>query len=576
MNSKFLRILVLLLCFVSAPLLWSAEKITLTILHTNDTHSTLFPYGPRDSWGGIARVSSLVKELRAERPNALVLNSGDVFVGTFEFNKYLGYPELKIMEELYDGICLGNHEFDLGLETLFGVLSGQIAGGPPVSLPILCANVNLEGIPLLKNFVKPYTVKEIGGLRVGLVGVVNTDALNYSPGVLELLTDPFDAAGNAAYMLRTFEQADIVVCLSHLGKDYDALGLSQVPGIDIIVGGHSHDALFEPILAAGKIIVQAGEYGHYLGELTVEFDGSQVDLVSHKLHPVDRRVRQDPAVRPTLNILRDGIVLDPRFGPVYSRHIATARWDLEEDWDLTRPERDTPLGNLVADAIRTAVEREGFPVDFALEANGYIGYKIHQGKVVGSDILKSVPYGYDQVSGLGFKIDVVMLAGLQILAGLEFSVSMVEFTDSASMQASGLTFEYDSSKDPMDPEQLIFNMMNGIPEWGRVDPFSIKVNGDPINFAGTYWIALSEQLHTFLLINDLIPFAEMQTGLLEYKVVRDYMSELNFLEYGIEGRIIDCSPSVQGLSCSQEGEDSLGNGPVPKRKNLNLMTGKPR
>ncbi len=128
----------------------------------------------------------------------------------------------------------------------------------------------------------------------------------------------------------------------------------------------------------------------------------------------------------------------------------------------------------------------------------------------------------------------------------------------------------------MDPEQLIFNMMNGIPEWGRVDPFSIKVNGDPINFAGTYWIALSEQLHTFLLINDLIPFAEMQTGLLEYKVVRDYMSELNFLEYGIEGRIIDCSPSVQGLSCSQEGEDSLGNGPVPKRKNLNLMTGKPR
>ncbi len=576
MNSKFLRIMVLLVCVVSAPMLWSAQKITLTILHTNDTHSTLFPYGPRDSWGGIARVSNLVKELRAERPNVLVLNSGDVFVGTFEFNKYLGYPELKIMEELYAVMCLGNHEFDLGMEALLGVLSGQIAGGPPVTLPILCANVNLEGMPLLENFVKPYMVKEIGGLRVGLVGVVNTDVLNYSPDTLALLTDPFDAAGNAAFMLRNVEQADIVVCLSHLGKDYDVMGLSQVPGIDIIVGGHSHDALFEPILANGKIIVQAGEYGHSLGEVMVEIDGSQVNLVNHKLHPVDRGIRQDPAIRPTLNILREGIVLDPRFGPVYSRHIATARWDLEEDWDLTRPERDTPLGNLVADAIRTAVAKAGFPVDFALEANGYIGYKIHQGKVVGNDILKSVPYGYDPISGFGFKIDVVLLAGLQILAGLEFSVSMVDYTDSASMQASGLTFEYDSSKAPMDPEQLIFNMMNGIPEWGRVDPFSIKVNGNPINFAGTYWIALSEQLHTFLLPNNLIPFAEMQTGLLEYNVVRDYMSELNFLEYGIEGRIIDCSPSFQGLSYSREGEDSLRDGLVPERKDPHLMTRRPR
>jgi 5'-nucleotidase/UDP-sugar diphosphatase len=568
MNSRFFRVLVLLLCSLWAPRLWSAEKSYLTILHTNDTHSTLFPYGPLDSWGGIARVSSLIKELKAGRTNVLVLNSGDVFVGTFEFNKYIGYPELKIMEGLYDAMCLGNHEFDLGLEPLLGVLSGEIAGDQQVVLPVLCANVNLEGMPRLKNFVKPYMVKEVGGLQVGLVGVVNADALNYSPEVYALLTDPLDAAGNAAFALRNVEHADIVVCLSHLGKAYDVMGLSQVPGIDIIVGGHSHDALIEPIIENGKIIVQAGEFGHYLGELMVEYEDGQVNLVSQKLHPVDRSTRQDPALRPTLNMLREGIVLDPRFGPVYTRHIATAPWDLEERWDLTRPERDTPLGNLVADAIRTAVAGAGFPVDFALEANGYIAYKIHKGKVVGNDVLKSVPYGYDPATGLGFKLDVVLLAGLQILAGLEYSVSMVEYTDDASMQASGLSFEYDSSKAPMDPEQLIFNMMNNIPEWGRVDPFSVKVNGIPINFAGTYWIALSEQLHAFLLANGLIPLADMQTGLSEYNVVRDFMAGRNILNYGIEGRIVDLAPLLQLLPTSQEGGRFLRGGTVSRHQRL--------
>jgi 5'-nucleotidase/UDP-sugar diphosphatase len=539
MNKWFLRLLVLASFVFFVPSLRAAPKSYLTILHTNDTHSTLFPYGPRDDWGGIARISSLVNKLKAERPNVLVLNSGDVFVGTFEFNKYLGYPELKIMEGLYDAMCLGNHEFDLGLEALLGVLTGQLGGGSSVALPILCANVNLEGMPVLKNFVKPYIVKEVGGMRVGLTGVVNTDELNYSTQVYPLLSDPFQAAGQAAFMLRNVEQADIVICLSHLGKAYDFLGLSQVPGIDIIVGGHSHDAIFEPTVVNGKIIAQAGEFGRYLGELTVEVDGAGVKLVHQRLHPVDRNTRRDPSLLPTLNMLRDGVVMDPRFGPVYTECLARAPWDLEEKWDLTRPERDTPLGNLVADAIRAEVTAAGFPADFALEANGYITYKIHKGKVVGNDIMKSVPYGYDLASGLGFKLDVVLLAGFQILAGLEYSVSMVEYADDASMQASGLTFEYDSTKSPMGPEQLIYNLTHGILEWGRVNPFSIMVNGSPLNLEATYWVALSEQLHTFLLANGLEPYAAMPTGLFEYNAVRDYMARQGVLNYGIEGRIVD-------------------------------------
>jgi len=539
MKGKLARVLFLCFFILFVPRLWSAEGVQLTILHSNDTHSTLFPYGPLTGWGGIARTSSLIKEIKSERPNVLVLNSGDVFVGTFEFNKYLGYPELKIMEGLYDAMCLGNHELDLGLQPLLGVLSGQLGGGPAVALPILCANINLDAIPALKNFVKSYIVKQVGSLKVGLFGVVENNPVDYSPEVVDLLSDPFQAAGEAAFTLKYVEQVDVVVCLSHLGRISEVMGLAEVPDIDIIIGGHSHDALFEPIQANGKIIVQAGEFGRYLGDLQVAVEGGEVSLVRGRLHQIDGRTKSDPSLLPMLNALRDGIVMDPRFGAVYTARVAKAPWDLAEKWDLTRQERDTPLGNLVADAIRTKVAAAGFPADLALEANGYITYKIHRGKVVANDIFRSVPYGYDAASGFGFKLDVVLLAGLQFLAGLEYSVSMAEYVDDLSLQASGLTFEYDSTKDPMGPEQLIYNMMHGIPEWGRVNPFSIKVNGQAINFAGTYWVALNEQLHRFLSSNGLEPYAQMQTGIFEYSAVRDYMAQLGVLSYKIEGRIID-------------------------------------
>jgi 2',3'-cyclic-nucleotide 2'-phosphodiesterase (5'-nucleotidase family) len=534
---------VVLSCFLvlTVSLGAATRRTSLTILHTNDTHSTLFPFGPLDDWGGIARMSEKIKELRSKSENVLVLNAGDVFVGTFEFNKYLGYPELKIMEGLYDAMCLGNHEFDLGTDALLGVLSGQIGGGQPVGLPLLCANMDLEGLPALKSFVKPYVVERVGGLKVGLIGVVNTDAMNYSPEVFSLLTDPFQAAGQAAYALRNVEGADVVICLSHLGKMYDVAGLSQVPGIDIIVGGHSHDALENAIVANGKIIVQAGEFGRFLGRLVVEVADGRVSLVSDRLYPIDGRVRKDPALLPMLNALRVGIVADPRFGQVYDGLVAIAPWNLEEKWDLARPERDTALGNLVADAIRKRVNDAGFPADIALEANGYIAAAIIKGKVVGNDIMRSVPYGYDPVSGLGFKLDSVLLLGAQILAGLEYSVSTVEYADDTAMQASGLTFRYDSNKTPMAPDQLIQNLMSGIPEFGRVDPFSIRINGQPIDFMGTYWVALNEQLHRFLLSQKLEPLAEMSTGVFEYSAVREFMAARRLLDYGIEGRVIDTS-----------------------------------
>jgi len=485
----------------------------------------------------------MIKNLRDANTNVLTLHAGDVFVGTFAFNKFLGYPELKIMEGLYDVMCLGNHEFDLEPGALCAILVGlnpveMMPLGPPVSLPILSANLEPVLLSMLAPFVQPWMIKDVGGLKVGLLGVVTNDPIYYSADTAALISDPYDAAEDAAEDLHDMG-CDVVIAISHLGRMFDINDLSLVPGIDIIVGGHSHDEMLAQTIN-GKIIVQAGEFGKNLGELKVDVDttSGSVSLISHELHPIDRRVRKDPALLKRLNELRVGIYQDPRFGPVYSRHVAKARWDHEEKWVENDPYRepghmDTPLGNLVADAIRSGVEEAGYPVDIALEANGYIGHKTYAGKVVGNDVMRSLPYGFDPISGLGFKIKTVWLFGAELLAGLEYTVSMVEYGDDLSLQVSGITFEFDSTQ---------------VPPAYRVDPTSIRINGFPLEQFGIYTIALNEKLLEFLegLLkaqgSDLSGrVVDPMPDLMEFNLVKNYMKKLKKLRYTSEGRIIDTS-----------------------------------
>jgi len=525
MSHKFLRVLVLFIFLAAVPFLHCDQKI-LTILHTNDTHSNLFPLGPNDSLGGIARMSTLIKELKAKDRNVLTLNAGDVFVGTFEFNKYLGYPELKIMQGLYDAMELGNHEFDLGTDVLIGVLSGVMPNKPAITMPVICANIDRTSIKkapdALLALVQPSIIKEIGGLKVGITGVVNTEAQNYSSDVFNFLTDPFVAAGTQAGLLKA-AGCDVVICVSHLGLMTDEMGLSTVPNIDIIISGHSHDALISPVLAGGKIIVQAGEFGKFLGELKVKIDTGGVSVADYKLHKVDWRTRKDPHLLLPLAALRVGLVQDPRFGPVLGKFVAQARLDMEKSWPDGSAFRDTAVGDLVADALRWGVEKAGHPVDIALEALGYVGSKIYKGKVVGEDVMRVVPYGYDATSGLGFKIVIVPLTGMQILQGLEFSVFYIPLTYDMSMQPSGLTFNYDSLK----------------PAGARVDYTSVKVNGSPINPLAPYNVAMNEQVYRVLKSLDATVPDPVSTGLFEYRLVRDYMKKLIHVGYISEGRVID-------------------------------------
>lgn len=538
MRRRFLGVLVLFAFLASAPFLFSQPK-TLTILHTNDTHSCLFPFGPQDSLGGIARMSTLIKQLKAKDTNVLTLHAGDVFVGTFEFNKYLAYPELNIMQglpdptkPLYDAMELGNHEFDLGPGALAGVLSGALLGKPPLNLPVLCANLDPALTPAdLYALVKPNLILDVGEpgetIKVGIFGVVNTIPLNYTQEVLAFLTDPIVAA-NAQVSILEAAGCEVIICLSHLGFMTDAdpaTGLAGVEGIDIIVGGHSHDALEDALEVNGKIIVQGGYFGLSLGELEVKLkEGGGVELSHYKLHRVDRKVQKDPSLLWTLNRLRVGLVQDPRFGPVLTKNVAKADWDMEKDFPEDQPTyKDTAVGNLVSDALRWGVKNAGFEVNVALEALGYVGSKIYKGKIVGNDVMRVVPYGYDETSGLGFKIVIVELTGYQLWGALEYSVQYAPYSYDTAMQPSGLTFQYNSLNAP--GSRVLGIMVNGIP----VNPF------DPIT---KYKAAINEQIYKVLVSIDP-SVAKTDTGLFEYNLVRNYMKKLVHVRYGAEGRVID-------------------------------------
>lgn len=265
---------------IAAPLLESAKGETLiTVLHTNDTHSQIDPILENDKTyagkGGVARRATLVKRVRQENPNTLLIDGGDVCQGTPYFNFYRGEVEYKAMSMIgYDVGTLGNHEFDNGVESLARALTFA-------NFDIVSTNYDVKG-SALESKVKPYVVRNVGGVRVGLfgmgispIGLITPD--NFKP--LKYL-DPVRMARGVTRLLREQEKCTLVLGMSHLGyypnaqKDEvgDTQVAAQVDGIDFIASGHTHTFMEKPVLQKSPvgndtIIFQVGRSGIYVGRV---------------------------------------------------------------------------------------------------------------------------------------------------------------------------------------------------------------------------------------------------------------------------------------------------------------------
>ena len=269
----------------------SAAETVITILHTNDTHSQIEPLPANDrnaGKGGVARRATLVKRIRKENPNTLVVDSGDVLQGTPYFNFYKGEVEYKAMSAIgYDVGNLGNHEFDNGIQALANALKFA-------NFDIVSANYDVKGT-VLEGRVKPYVVKTVGGIRVGLFGLGVSPVGLITPENFKGVTyvDPALAARNVVKKLREEERCALVIALSHLGyyengQRGDSLVASQVDGIDFIASGHTHTFMEQPATqtqpcGAKTLIFQVGKSGIYVGRVDFTFRTGKLTAASARL-----------------------------------------------------------------------------------------------------------------------------------------------------------------------------------------------------------------------------------------------------------------------------------------------------
>ena len=259
-----------------------AQGKRLVILHTNDTHSCIYPLNKHladtllAGRGGFIRRAVMVGEERKEHPNLLLLDSGDFSQGSPYYTLYKGDVEVGLMNLMrYDAATIGNHEFDFGVENMARLFK-------KADFPVVCANYDFTGTAL-EGIVKPYVVLKRDGLRIGVFGLSpELDGLVLAESCAGVkYNDPVKAANDVAKTLKEKEKCDIVICLSHLGWKLAGLDdtelMSQLRNVDIVLGGHSHtyftDMEYVKDLDGREIPNdQNGKHGIYVGKIVVDFD----------------------------------------------------------------------------------------------------------------------------------------------------------------------------------------------------------------------------------------------------------------------------------------------------------------
>lgn len=261
---------------------FSSNSKQITILHTNDVHSHIDPFGPEDgrnaNQGGVARRFSLIESIRKENPNTLLFDAGDIFQGTPYFNYYGGELEFKLMSMLkYDAATIGNHDFDNGIDGLYAQL-------PHAKFEFISANYDFTNT-VMDTHVKPYKTFGLDGIKIGVFGLgIELDGLvNKNMYKETVYLDPIETAQDMTRILKVNENCDLIICLSHIGYEYNSKKISDLKlaratkDIDLIIGGHTHTFLPKPTIEKNSeskdvLVNQVGCYGINLGRIDFYFD----------------------------------------------------------------------------------------------------------------------------------------------------------------------------------------------------------------------------------------------------------------------------------------------------------------
>ncbi|MFO7569690.1 MAG: bifunctional UDP-sugar hydrolase/5'-nucleotidase [Smithellaceae bacterium] len=522
---KRLRVSVILLALLFSTGGLAAEKM-ITIVHTNDMHSHFQGFAPEIDYqpfilnadatlGGWSRIATLIADTRKEKTNpVLVVDAGDFTMGSLfhMLNREEAF-ELRLMAAMgYDAITLGNHEFDLKPAGLAAALrTARAKGGlPQIVFASAIFDRNQPVLADLENAfaetgVKPYMVLERDGLKIGIFGLIGRDAVEVSPFAKPLtFRDPVETARDMVDILRRQEKVDIVICLSHGGlrdnpkKSEDEILAAKVEGIDVIISGHTHTKLDVPLVVNGTIIVQAWCYGKQAGILDIAYDGNRVTLKRYMPVVVASSIAGDEKIQAMIDSFKRQIDTQMLAEKKLSYDTVIGK----TGWDLTNTAEESPLGNLLADAIRWSVNTaDSDPNDpasivrVAVESNGVIRDDLIAGKtgqITVGDLFRTMPLGIGVDDTMGYPLISFYLYGYEIKRALEILTSVRPLkNDDYFLQISGLRFEYN-------PRRMVFDRVTGIDMGSEEEGFT------PLDFSKSnrqlYRVAANIYNATFLKI----------------------------------------------------------------------------
>lgn len=413
-----------------------AKPVELTILHTNDTHDHLEPFdSPKGkALGGVARRATLFKQIKGQTRNVLILDAGDVFQGTPLFTFFDGEPDYLTMDQAgYEAIAVGNHDLDNGLSNL--QKQARLLKEPPLSINL----VGKDGQPLFPG----YRMFEKDGLKIAVIGVIGLNAYEAIADDKRkdvFVLDPIPELKKAVARLRP--QSDLVIVLSHSGHEEEVAMAAKVPGIDVIVGGHSHTKVEKPVEVRNgdrtTVVAQAFQWGEYIGRIDLTVDDGRIQSYHGELVPVGSEIPQDPTIAATVE--KYAAQIKAKMSQVVGKTGA-------EFLNSRKNMGDAPIGNLIADAIRAETG-----TDVGIMNSGGIRASLPKGEITRGMIFSMLPFENRLVT--------FHAKGEYMQELMDFAASRVG--KSGSLQVSGVSFTAKDGKaadvkiagKPVDPKKL--------------------------------------------------------------------------------------------------------------------------
>jgi 5'-nucleotidase / UDP-sugar diphosphatase len=468
---------VFLIWFVSMlPITAQTEKKIL-ILHTNDLHSRLMGYTPESAYsplsikddktvGGFARIASIIKnEKEKNTGTTLVLDAGDFMMGTLfpSLEKRSGF-QLRLMKEMgYDAVGIGNHEYEFGPDWLASVISISAKNG---EIPaVLIGNAKFDkkdkGDDALEklffdNLISRKLILTKDGIKIGFFSILGKDAVNVAPKAAPVTFEKQSPFARKMVKELRAEKCDIIICISHSGVSKDKNGgwggedvelARAVKGIDLIIGGHTHTRLDQPVIVNGIPIVQAGEFGQFVGCLSLSYSSGKLKVENYKLIPVDDNIAGDEHINRLIEAQKEKIdfeILNP-LGLNYIKPVVETDFRLEGN-DLG-DYVNSNLGPFIADAIRYYVNKHNSKgTDISMVAAGMIFDKILPGIQTAPDIFRVMPLGSGKDEVPGYALSRLYVTGRELKSILEILQVASKSKPEDYCYYSGMRVNYDPEK----------------------------------------------------------------------------------------------------------------------------------